>query len=98
MMTSKETLKINGFTVVSNGLTYDDYKIMNPMFRYTVRDDEYFATNKKLKLLLHCYVDKENGTITVNEDDYNGLLELSKTKNLSKYQFYFYHTTFEEEI
>ena len=96
-MTNKETFKINGFTIVSNGLTYDDYKLMNPMSRYIVRDDEYFVRNKKLKLLLHCYVDKENGIITVNDDDYNELLELSKTKNLSKYRFNFHHITFEEE-
>ena len=96
-MTSKETLKINGFTVVSNGLTYDDYKLMNPMFLYTIEDNEYFITNKKLHLLLHCYVDEENGTITVNDDDYNELLELSKTKNLNKYRFSFRHITLKEE-
>lgn len=90
-MTNKETFKINGFTVVSNKLTYDDYKMMNPMYRYVVGDDEYFVTNKKLKLCLYCYVDIENGTITVNDDDYNELLELSKTKNLNKYRFFFRH-------
>lgn len=90
-MTNKETFKINGFTVVSNGLTYDDYKLMNPMFHYTVGDDEYFVTNKRLKLCLYCYVDIENGVITVNDDDYNELLELSKTKNLNKYRFLFRH-------
>lgn len=90
-MTNKETLKINGFSVVSNQLTYDDYKLMDPMLRYVVRDDEYFITNKKLKLFLHCYVDIENGIITVNDDDYNELLELNKTKNLNKYRFLFQH-------
>lgn len=90
-MKSKEAFKINGFTVVSNGLTYDDYKAMNNMSRYIVREDEYFVTNKRLKLFLHCYVDKENGVITINDDDYNELLELSKTKNLNKYRFLFQH-------
>lgn len=93
-MENKETLKINGFTVTSNGLTYDDYKLMNPMSLYVVRDDEYFVTNKRLKLCLYCYVDIENGVITVNDDDYNELLELSKTKNLNKYRFLFRHITF----
>lgn len=90
-MKNKEIFKINGFTVVSNGLTCDDYKLMNPMFHYIVRDNEYFATNKRLKLFLHCYVDKENGIITVNDDDY---LKLSKIKNLNKYRFLFQHITF----
>lgn len=90
-MTSRETLKINGFTVVSNGLTYDDYKIMNHAARYIVRDNEYFVTNKKLKIFLCCWVDIENGIITVNDDDYN---ELSKIKNLNKYRFLFQHITF----
>ena len=90
-MTSKETFKINGFTVVSNGLTYDDCKLMNPIFRYTVGDNEYFATNKKLNVFLCCCVDIENGIITVNDDDYNELLELSKTRNLNKYRFLFRH-------
>lgn len=85
------SFKINGFTVVSNGLTYDDYKLMNPN---TVGDDEYFVTNKKLKLVLYCLVDKENGIIAVNDDDYNKLLELSKIKNLNKYRFSFHHITF----
>ena len=90
-MKNKQSLKINGFTVVSNGLTYDDYKLINPVFRYTVGDDEYFVTNKKLKLCLYCWVDIENGIITVNSDDYNELLELSKTKNLNKHRFLFRH-------
>lgn len=90
-MTCKGSFKINGFTIVSNKMTYDDYKIMKPMYRYTVGDDEYFVTNKKLKLCLYCWVDIENGIITVNDDDYNELLELSKTKNLNKYRFLFRH-------
>ena len=47
-MKNKENFKINGFTIVSNKMTYDDYKLMNPMYRYMVGDDEYFVTNKKL--------------------------------------------------
>lgn len=90
-------MKVNGFEVKSNGMTYDDYKHMSNPYDYYVPSNAYLITNKRSKLCFIGFVDQENGTITVNDDDYNTLTEFNNKKKLSKFKFWFRSMCYEEE-